>query len=166
MVTLEYVSAAELWNTLTGAEFIQAMGEGAFPMPRGVSEYIGETIVKAEPGRVELSWTPDEKLCNPGGTVHGGFIATILDNAVCLAASSLGDVFMPQLTLSLNIDYLRAVHAGRTYSVVGTVTHSGRSRTVSTATVADEQDRPCAVATASVVANQIFARERKPADGA
>lgn len=166
MVTLGYVSAAELWDTLTGAELIQAIGSGAFPQVTDVSDYIGQAIVKAEPGRVELSWTPEAKLCNPGGTVHGGFIATILDNAVCLAASSLGDVFVPQLTLNLNIDYLRPVLAGATYSVVGTVTHSGRSRTVSAATLADAEGRPCAAATASVTGNQIFARERKATGGA
>ncbi|WP_232835690.1 PaaI family thioesterase [Actinocorallia populi] len=160
------MSAAELWDTLTGAELIRAIGEGKFPQVTDVSDYIGQVIVGAEPGRVELAWTPDVKLCNPGGTVHGGFIATILDNAVCLAASSLGDVFVPQLTLNLNIDYLRAVQAGETYRVIGTVTHAGRSRTVSAATLFDARDRACAAATASVTGNQIFARDRKSADGA
>ena len=160
------MSAAELWDTLSGAELIRAIGDGRFPQVTDVSDYIGQVIVGAEPGRVELAWTPDAKLCNPGGTVHGGFIATILDNAVCLAASSLGDVFMPQLTLNLNIDYLRAVQVGRTYTVVGTVTHAGRSRTVSAATLLDEDGRPCASATASVTGNQIFARERKAAGDA
>jgi uncharacterized protein (TIGR00369 family) len=160
------VSEAELWDTLTGAELIQAIGDGRFPQVTDVSDYIGQRIVKAEPGRVELAWSPDAKLCNPGGIVHGGFIATILDNAVCLAAASLGDVFIPQLTLNLNIDYLRAVQAGASYSVVGTVTHSGRSRTVSAARLLDSDDVPCAVATASVTGNQVFARARKVIDGA
>lgn len=152
---------SDLWDTLTGAELIQAMGDGRFPQLTDVSDYIGQVIAKAEPGRVELSWTPEAKLCNPGGIVHGGFIATILDNAVCLAASSLGDVFVPQLTLNLNVDYLRAVQAGVTYSVVGTVTHSGRSRSVCAATIADADGAAYAVATASVTGNQAFARARK-----
>jgi uncharacterized protein (TIGR00369 family) len=160
------VNAIELWETLTGAEFIQAMGDGRIPQPTDVSVYIGQVIVKAEPGRVELSWTPEEKLCNPGGTVHGGFIATILDNAVCLAASSLRDYFVPQLTLNLNVDYLRAVRSGVTYTVVGTVTHSGRARTVSAATLADADGVAHAVATASVTDNQAFLRAPRAAGDA
>ncbi|GAA3197924.1 PaaI family thioesterase [Actinocorallia longicatena] len=151
----------DLWNTLTGAEFIQAMADGRLPPVADVSTYIGQVVEKAEPGRIVLAWTPEEKLCNPGGLVHGGFIATILDNAVCLAAASAGDLFLPQLTLSLNVDYLRPVTADVTYQVVGTVVHGGRTRTVSTATVFDPSGRPCATATASVTGNQAFARERK-----
>ncbi|GAB3653360.1 PaaI family thioesterase [Actinocorallia lasiicapitis] len=151
----------DLWNTLSGAELIQAMADGRFPQVTDVSSYIGQRIEKAEPGRITLAWTPEEKLCNPGGTVHGGFIATILDNAVCLAAASAGELFVPQLTLNLNVDYLRAVHKDQTYQVTGTVVHHGRLRTVSTATIFDPSGRPCATATASVTNNQAFVRERK-----
>lgn len=152
---------SELWDTLTGAELILAMAEGRFPPPNDVSEYIGQKIVKAEPGRVELSWTPGGHLCNAGGIVHGGFIAAILDNCVCLTASSLGELFIPQLTLNLNIDYLRAVHANRTYTVLGTTVHAGRTRCVSTATVFDPDGNPCAMANASTTGNLAFARNRK-----
>jgi len=157
---------SELWDSLTGAELIQAMAEGLFPQLTEVNNYICQEIVKAEPGRVELSWTPGEHLCNPGGTVHGGFIATILDNGVCLAAASLGEVFMPQLTLNLNVDYLRAILAGATYSVIGTTVHGGKSRCVSTATIFDADGNPCAVANASTTGNLAFARNRKVSTGA
>lgn len=157
---------SELLDTLTGAELIQAIAEGRIPPPSGVPEYIGQKIVKAEPGRVELSWTPGEHLCNPGGTVHGGFIATILDNGVCLAAASLGDLFVPQLTLNLNIDYLRAVHVGRTHTVIGATVHAGRTRCVSTATLLDPDGNPCALANASTTGNLAFARNRKVSTGA
>src|SRR4051812_42227192 len=105
--------------------------------------------MKAEPGRIELAWNPGAHLCNSGGIVHGGFIATILDNGICLAAASLGELFIPQLTLNLNIEYLRAVHADRTYTVIGTTVHAGRTRCVSTSTVVDSDGNPCAVANGS-----------------
>jgi uncharacterized protein (TIGR00369 family) len=156
----------ELWDTLTGAELISAIAEGRVPPPNDVAEYIGQKIVKAEPGRVELSWTPGRHLCNASGIVHGGFIAAILDNGVCLAASSLGELFIPQLTLNLNIDYLRAVHADRTYSVIATTVHAGKTRCVSSATVLDLDGNPCAVANASTTGNLAFARNRKVSTGA
>ncbi|WP_245667422.1 PaaI family thioesterase [Actinomadura macra] len=150
--------AVELWNTLSGAELIQAMSDGRFPQISDINDYIRQVIVSAEPGRVEISWTPHEGLCNPGGTVHGGYIAMILDNAVCLAASSTCEHFMPMLTLNLNIDYLRAVSAGETYTVTGTSVHPGSTRMVATAVIADARGRPVAQASGSVLPNRAFAR--------
>lgn len=149
---------AELWNTLSGAELIQAMAERRFPQISDINEHIGQIITAAEPGRVEIDWRPAERLCNPGGTVHGGYIAMILDNAVCLAASSTCERFMPMLTLNLNVDYLRGVVADGRYTVAGTCLHPGRTRMVANAVIADERGRPVAQASGSVVPNQAFAR--------
>nr|BFE34303.1 PaaI family thioesterase [Actinomadura rugatobispora] len=149
---------ADLWNTLSGADLIQAMGDGRFPEISGVNTHIGQAISRAVPGRVEIDWTPGERLTNPGGAVHGGYIAMILDNAVCLAGSSTCEHFMPMLTLSLNVDYLRAAMPGDTYRVVGTCVHPGRTRMVSNAVVTDAQDRLVAQASAAVVPNRAFAR--------
>ncbi|MFI0357019.1 PaaI family thioesterase [Actinomadura sp. 9N407] len=151
-------TTADLWNTLTGAELIQAMSEGRFPEISEVNTHIGQKIRKAEPGLVEIDWHPGERLTNPGGTVHGGYIAMILDNAVCLAGSSTCDHFMPMLTLNLNVDYLRGVQAGEPYTVTGTCVHPGRTRLVSNAVITDAAGRPVAQASASVLANQAFAR--------
>jgi uncharacterized protein (TIGR00369 family) len=151
-------TGADLWNTLSGAELLQAMGDGRFPEISSVNAHIGQRIHRAVPGRVEIDWTPGERLTNPGGTVHGGYIAMICDNAVCLAGSSTCEHFMPMLTLNLNVDYLRAVMPGETYRVVGTCLHPGRTRMVSNALVTDAQGRPVAQATASVVPNRAFAR--------
>ncbi|GAA2573005.1 PaaI family thioesterase [Actinomadura fulvescens] len=151
-------ASADLWNSLSGAELIQAMGDGRFPELSNVDEHLGQRIVAAEPGRVELAWTPGEHLCNPAGGVHGGYIAMILDNTVCFAGASTGAHFVPQLTLNLTIDYLRGVQAGETYTVVGTCVKPGRTRLVSTALITDVQGRPVAQASGSTVPNQAFAR--------
>ncbi|WP_067899164.1 PaaI family thioesterase [Actinomadura chibensis] len=150
--------AAELWDTLSGAELLQAMADGRFPEISDVNRHIGQVLTGAVPGRVDISWTPSEILCNPGGTVHGGYIAMILDNAVCLAAASTGERFVPMLTLNLNVDYLRAVRADETYTVTGTCVHPGNTRLFSTASVDDADGRPVARASASVVPNKAFAR--------
>ena len=139
-------------------EFILAMRDKRLPEVSDISEYIGQVVAAAEPGRVEISWTPADKLCNTGGTVHGGYIAMILDNAVCLAASSTCDRFIPMLTLNLNIDYLRGVRSGETYTVTGTCVHPGGTRMVGNAVLADAGGRPLAQASASVIPNKAFSR--------
>lgn len=150
--------AADLWNTLSGAGFIQAMAERRVPEFSDISDYIGQSVRSAEPGRVDIVWTPGDKLCNPGGTVHGGYIAMILDNAVCMAASSTCEHFMPMLTLNLNVDYLRGVQSGQAYTVTGTCLHPGGTRMVSNALITDAAGRPVAQASASVIPNKAFAR--------
>ncbi|MBO2441139.1 PaaI family thioesterase [Actinomadura nitritigenes] len=154
-----FEETARMWDTLTGAELIQAMADGRFPQISDINDHIGQVITSAEPGRVDIAWTPAEKLCNPGGTVHGGYIAMILDNAVCLAGSSTCEHFMPMLTLNLNVDYLRGVRAGETYAVTGTCVHPGSTRMVANALVSDAQGRPVAQASASVLPNRAFARK-------
>ena len=150
--------AADMWNTLSGAQFIQAMIDKRIPEFSDISDYIGQAVTSAEHGRVDIAWTPDDKLCNPGGTVHGGYIAMILDNAVCLAASTTCERFMPMLTLNLNVDYLRGIRSGETYTVTGTCLHPGRTRMVSNALITGADGRPMAQASASVVPNKAFAR--------
>lgn len=149
---------ARMWNELSGAELIRAIADGRFPHVSAVDGHIGQTIRSAEPGRIELGWDPGEHLTNPGGIVHGGYVAMILDNASCLAGTSTCEHFMPMLTLNLNVDYLRPVQAGRTYTVTGTCVHPGRTRMVANAAILDENGRVLAQASASVLPNQAFAR--------
>ncbi|WP_460301448.1 PaaI family thioesterase [Actinocorallia aurea] len=152
-------SEFELWKTLSGAEVLRALADGRIGQGLGgVSDYVGDRVLEADPGRVVLGWTPEEKLCNPGGSAHGGFIALVLDNAVGLAAASLGEHFIPQLTLNLNVDYLRTVQKGVPYRVIGTVTHHGRRRTVCAARLVDPDGAVAASATASTTPNKAFQR--------
>ncbi|GAA2418738.1 PaaI family thioesterase [Actinomadura vinacea] len=151
-------TADDLWDTLTGAELIQAMADGRYVEPSDIITFIGQAAKHAEPGRVELEWRPGEQLSNAAGSVHGGYIAMVLDNAACLAGSSTCDRFIPMITLNLNVDYLRGVSAGETYTVVGTCVHPGRTRLVSNAVVTDARGRPVAQASAALVPNQAFAR--------
>ncbi|GAA4240349.1 PaaI family thioesterase [Actinomadura meridiana] len=146
----------DLWNTLSGAELLQAMADGTVPEISHVSRHLRQIVTGAEPGRVDISWTPTADLCNPGNVVHGGYIAMILDNAACMAASSTFERFTPMLTLSLNVDYLRAVNADETYTVTGTCLHPGSTRMVSNALIHDAEGRPVAQATASVIPNKAF----------
>ncbi|MCP2339910.1 PaaI family thioesterase [Actinomadura rupiterrae] len=157
-LTAEQAEHARMWDELSGAELIQAIADGTFPHVSTVDDHIGQDITSAEPGLVALRWTPGEHLTNPGGIVHGGYVAMILDNAVCLAGASTCEHFMPMLTLNLNVNYLRPVLAGETYTVTGNCVHPGRTRMVANAEITDTNGRAIAQASASVLPNQTFAR--------
>lgn len=145
----------ELWGRLSAVEMIEAMRDGELPRwPQ--DELIGLWVAGVKPGVVELRWELTPEACNPAGAAHGGYIAMALDNAVCMAAASLGERFVPQLTLSLNIDYLRAVLPGTSYTVRAEVVHPGKSRTVVNGSITDPDGRVAAQAHAAVTGNRAF----------
>lgn len=145
----------EMWDRLSAVEVIEAMRDGALPRwPQ--DELIGLWAAGAKPGVVEMRWEPTPEACNPAGAAHGGYIAMVLDNAVCLAGASIGERFVPQLTLSLNIDYLRAILPGAAYAVRAEVVHPGKSRIVVNGTITDPSGRTAAQAHAAVTPNRAF----------
>ncbi|MFI6317914.1 PaaI family thioesterase [Nonomuraea sp. NPDC050556] len=142
---------------MTGADFLRTIAVS--PSPH--LAHLGLRITAVEPGRVELDWEPGEALTNRSGVVHGGYIATALDDACGMTCGSAAEEPTLHLTTNLNVDYLRPVQAGRRYTVAGTVTHRGRSRILAHATVTDEEGRLCAQANASLAPN-LNGRSRTP----
>src|SRR3954447_7837597 len=49
---------------------------------------------------------------NAGGVAHGGLLATLVDFALGRAIEADADDDQPRMTVSLSIDYLRAVESG------------------------------------------------------
>lgn len=67
---------------------------------------------------------------NPGGTLHGGIIATMFDNAMGSLASIFADGhFTP--TLNLDINYLRALPAHGRVFLRATILKPGKFLTIS-----------------------------------
>lgn len=135
--------------SMTGADFLRTIAVD--PSPH--LTHLGLRVADVVPGRVELSWEPGAALTNRSGVVHGGYIATALDDACGMTCGSAAEQPTLHLTTNLNVDYLRPVQAGRRYTVVGTLVHRGRSRLMAHATVTDEEGRLCAQANASLVPN-------------
>jgi uncharacterized protein (TIGR00369 family) len=95
-------------RTGTGLDFLQRMIAGEYPnVPMG--DHLGFRVVEAEPGRVVVAGTPDERSYNVLGSVHGGWTAAILDTAMGLAAMSSLDEKNRHTTLDIRINYLRPI---------------------------------------------------------
>lgn len=96
---------------MTGLELIRAIFEGRLDPP-GVSLLLGMHGVEAEEGRTVFALTPGQAHTNPGGIVHGGILATMLDSAMtCAVHTTLPEGQWPT-TLDISIRYLRAVPPG------------------------------------------------------
>jgi len=63
--------------------------------------------VEAERGRMVYQGTPKSDYYNPIGSVHGGYIATLLDSALGCAVQTMLERGFGYTTLELKVNYVR-----------------------------------------------------------
>lgn len=97
----------EIGRHLSGMELLEAMVE-ADHRP-GMGKTLDIRLAEAGDGRVVLEASPDVKVYNPMGTVHGGFVATMLDFACGYAVLSKLAAGQSFTTIELKIAYHRAI---------------------------------------------------------
>ena len=91
-------------------------------------------------GKSEASWTPTPDMANPFGSVHGGIIATLIDEVTGAAViSSIEAGSAP--TVSLNVEFLHAIPIGETYSAVGEIVRIGRAMAIADARIMNEEGK-------------------------
>jgi uncharacterized protein (TIGR00369 family) len=92
----------------TGMQMFEAIGAGELP-----SVPIGHSMdfypVEFEFGRMVFQGRPSAKFMNPLGTIHGGWIATLLDSAVACAVHTTLPAGKGYTTAELKISYVRAL---------------------------------------------------------
>jgi len=100
------VSSAD--RTGTGLEFLRKMVSGEYAnLPIG--DHLGFRIAAVEKGRVSVVGRPDERSYNLLKSVHGGWIATVLDTALALSGLSTLGADQTFTTLDIRINYLRPI---------------------------------------------------------
>ena len=134
-------------ENLSGLEQMQGFAESRLGR-RGIGSKLGFQISEVEKGRVVFTATPTEDAYNPLGTVHGGYLATLLDSALgCAVHSSLKPKF-GYTTLELKVSYLRAMTtAVGAITAEGRVIQSGRRAAFAEGEIRDGNGRVYATAT-------------------
>ena len=104
------VPAAELARS-GGLEFLRRILAGELPgIPIGAT--MGFVPVEMDRGRAVFQGTPGAGYYNPLGTIHGGYIATLLDSAVGCAVHTMLEAGHGYTTLELKVNYVRPVTDG------------------------------------------------------
>lgn len=109
----------------TGMQFFEAMFAGEVPGP-----LIGATLsflpVEVSFGRAVFQGRPKLEHYNPIGTVHGGWISTLLDSCVGCAVHSTLPAGKAYTTAELKVNFVRAVTTKvPLVRAIGTVIHVG-----------------------------------------
>jgi uncharacterized protein (TIGR00369 family) len=101
-------------------------------------ELLGIEVVSAEKGMARLMLQAEERHLNPGGTVHGGAIATLLDTAMGTAvATTTGGGEIP-VTVEMKVNYLEPGQQGM-LAATARIHKRGRRFTVLEADVVQEE---------------------------
>ncbi|MGO4618266.1 PaaI family thioesterase [Nocardia sp. 2YAB30] len=136
---------------LSRDELLARLMSGDLPQPPA-ARLLNIAVVDAEPGRMVLSLTPDERHVNFLGVVAGGIVGTVLDIAMWGAVHlSIEDKSMVT-TVNMNTNFLRRVsHDQGTLHAIARAVHVGRTTAAAEARLVDAADKTYATATASFV---------------
>jgi len=93
---------------LSGLDIMLAMQAGKLPPPP-IAETAHFTLAEVGDGRVVFEGTPTPEFLNPLGTVHGGWIATLIDSAMGCATHTKLKAGQIYTTIEMKLNYTRAV---------------------------------------------------------
>ena len=129
---------------MSGADLLRGLRDGTVP-PAPITSLIGLSFAEVEEGRIVMHLTPAEYHYNPIGSVHGGFLATLLDSVMGCAVHSTLPKGRGYTSLEIKVNYVRAVTADSgKLSAEGKVLHAGRRSAVAEGKVVDGKGRLCA----------------------
>lgn len=132
---------------MTGLEVMQAVGRGDLPAP-GIAVTLGMMPVEIDDGVCTFELSPDERMTNPLGTIHGGIAATILDSCMGCAVHTTLPAGVGYTTAQLNVHYLRPMMPGMgPVRATGRVIHRGRTQSTAEAKLVDSNGKLIAHAT-------------------
>ncbi len=139
----------EALRTLSGLAFFEAMLAGRIPQAP-IAQTLGFQLTEVHDGRIVFAGAPGPAHDNPLGTVHGGYIATLLDSAMSCAVHATLLAGQGYTTLELKVNFVRpvTVESGR-LRAEGQIVHPGRRVATAAGRLVDEQDRLYAHGTAT-----------------
>jgi uncharacterized protein (TIGR00369 family) len=130
-----------------GLSFLTAIAERRLPAPP-IAQLMDFALTEVEHGRALFAGVPSFDHYNPIGTVHGGWVATLLDSALGCAVHSTLQQGEAYTTLELKVNLVRAVtkDTGRVFAE-GKIVHRGRTVGTADAYLRDAEGKLYAHAT-------------------
>jgi uncharacterized protein (TIGR00369 family) len=110
----------------TGLEMMQAILRGELPAAP-IGKTMNFCLIHIEEGQTIFQGTPKPAFFNPLGTIHGGWIATLLDSALGCAVHTKMPVGRAYTTAELSVNMVRALSPKvERVRAIANVLHCGR----------------------------------------
>lgn len=126
---------------LSGLQILQGMFDGTLPIP---PFSVTARIYPAElaEGRIVFEAEPSSAFLNPLGTIHGGWIAMLLDTAMGCAVHSKLKAGQVYTTTAMTVNYVRPLTVNSApVRCEAVVTHSGRQVSSAEGKILDAKNR-------------------------
>jgi len=91
-----------------GIDFLRQMMEARHPAAP-ISETLDFWLTSIEPGRVTFEGVPSARFYNPMGTVHGGWLSTLLDSAMGCVVHTMLAAGQAYTTVEMKTVFVRPV---------------------------------------------------------
>jgi uncharacterized protein (TIGR00369 family) len=159
-------------TTMAGVDYLQAMIDGEVPPPpiialmdmtltavtRGTATPRDLPPLPSPPPTSTFVCRPNESHYNPIGSVHGGFVCTVLDSAAGCAVQTTLPAGVGYTSLEIKVNYLRAVTTTTgPLTAVGTVVKPGSRVAFAQAVITDSENRVVATASSTLLVFPISA---------
>ena len=147
---------------MAGIDYLRAIKAGTVPRAP-IAALLGFEVADIEPGQVSMTLLPGEHMTNPGGTMHGGMMATLLDSVMGCAVHSTVELGRGYTTLEIKVNYLRAVtQESGLITAIGRVVHGGRQMAVAEGRATDAAGRLVALASTTCLLFDLPIRAADP----
>ena len=94
--------------TMNGLEIVSAMAEGRLRRPP-MADLLPFALLRPEQGYITLVALPEARFLNPMMTMHGGWIMTMLDTAMALAAQTVLEPGQACPTHETSVKFVRPI---------------------------------------------------------
>lgn len=117
-----------------------------------LGEKLGIALIEADRGHAVFEAVPDGSSYNPMGSVHGGYIATILDSACGIAAHTALKPGYGYTTLELKVSFVKGLTSSSgVIRATGRLISMGRRAAFAEATLHNDKGQVCATATSTLL---------------
>lgn len=100
-------------------------GQVIIGSPSETGNWLAPKLVSAEPGKIVMAVIIRPEMCNPYKHIHGGMMATIIDESIGWAILS-ADLELQYTSVSLNLDFLYAAASGEQIFATARVLRAGK----------------------------------------
>lgn len=135
--------------TLSGIELVAAIARGELPPPPMASTMPFKPISWSN-GQIGMTAIPATQFYNMHGTIHGGWVMTMLDTSMALAALTTLEPGETCPSTETSVKFVRPLTlASGNISISGQVINRGKSLITLEGKISDEKGRLCAHGTST-----------------
>ncbi|MDB5227230.1 MAG: phenylacetic acid degradation-related protein [Bacteroidota bacterium] len=131
--------------------FKNQIGKDKWAFDYPLMEWLKAQVLEADESHVKMQFTVEAYMLNPIGMLHGGVVATMLDELMGAAGFLLGRL-TGYATINMNVDYLYPARLGEKITGEGRIIRAGKTVLHAESKLHNAGNRLLAKATSNLIA--------------